>query len=56
VFFGASLVIALGSMYIIMLKLRAGSVGDLIPRGLLWSGGLFLGGLVTFAYITLVGG
>jgi hypothetical protein len=55
-FFGASLVIALPSMYRIMLKLRYGLVSDRTPWGVILSGGYFLGGLATFAYITLVGG
>jgi hypothetical protein len=55
-FFGASLVIALASMYRIMLNLRYGLLSDRTPWGVILSGGYFFVGLTTFAYITLTGG
>jgi len=56
VFFGASLIVALASMYTIMLNLMVGSVRERIPWEVLWSGSLFFGGLVAFAYFALAGG
>jgi hypothetical protein len=43
------------SMYHILIALRVGSISGLVSWGVLWSGGLFFGGLVAFTYFILAG-